>query len=822
MTYTEAALSAAIERDEFRLVYQPLLAAGTRRVTGVEALVRWQHPHRGLLGPGEFLPAMERNKLMTGLTNWTIERALATTTAWRRTGVTVPVSVNLSATMLGDTTIVDTVNRAVLANDVSPGMLTLEVTETALADQQTAAAAIFTELRRSGVRVSVDDFGTGYTSLAMLKDYTFDEIKIDRSFVAGLRHVPADAAIVRSVLELGHRLGLDVVAEGIEDAATARLLEELGCDILQGFHFARPMPADDAIKAIRYLGRDASVGGSARRAGDAGADGPDAPPRATPPPVPLLQMWPAKPSADDRSTDDRSARLPTLDTAAQQVLDGLVFAAAQTCGAQTSVLTIILGDREWIAGRCGPVPAPVDAAGVFDAEPLPSPDVVTEIPDAWLDDRFAHHPLVDGDPALRFYAAAPMVSWVGQVVGALCVVDPEPKTLTADQREALRRLAVSAIGYLEARRSEHLLLRLHEALDVLSALHSDTDIPAAGTAVAAAAKDVLRADGAILFLRDEATSVLFRPLGVAVCDVEEAARLSQLVIDSRGDSASAHVIRSRAPLFVEAADTSARISAELVDQFRVASAIFLPVVDETSAMGVLSVWWHAAQAAVPSAGLNTVGMLADVAGNTLSRLYALSAVRNAADADPLTGLLNRRSFQVGLKGRPAGTPIVIVDLDDFTRVNDERGHFAGDQVLTSFAAHLRAATRDVDLVARWGDEEFAIALTDGDVDAAGAMLARLTQSWRGGATTFSAGYTVTRTGEAAVVALQRADRALSAAKHAGGDQHRFTSGSEIVAPPPPLDRSDDVDAVTAPAVDPASREVSAAAESLDVAVPTPG
>ena len=167
------------------------------------------------------------------------------------------------------------------------------------------------------------------------------------------------------------------------------------------------------------------------------------------------------------------------------------------------------------------------------------------------------------------------------------------------------------------------------------------------------------------------------------------------------------------------------------------------------------------------------GILADEASSTLARLRALAALREAAETDPLTGLLNRRSFAAGLARLPPDSALVMLDLDHFKRVNDEGGHHAGDQVLKSFSAHLRAAARSEDLVARWGGEEFAVALPAGAAEGAASLLARVRESWEGATPTFSAGYTVVNPSETAAAALDRADTALYHAKAAGRDQDTF-------------------------------------------------
>ncbi|WP_432542529.1 EAL domain-containing protein [Kineococcus sp. SYSU DK002] len=236
-------LPAAVADGQLRVHYQRLVAAGSGRTVGVEALVRWQHPERGLLDPGAFIPLAERSHAIVGLTHWVLGTAAAQCAAWRADGRDVTVSVNVSPVVLADPSLVNAVRRAIADNGLDRGALTLEVTETALLGDPEGVGAVLAALRAAGARVSLDDFGTGYTSLTMLRQLQVDELKIDRSFVVAAAQAPVDAAIVRTLADLAHRLSMEVVAEGVEDAATAALVGGLGVDVLQGFHFARPVPA---------------------------------------------------------------------------------------------------------------------------------------------------------------------------------------------------------------------------------------------------------------------------------------------------------------------------------------------------------------------------------------------------------------------------------------------------------------------------------------------------------------------------------------------------------------------------------------------------
>jgi diguanylate cyclase (GGDEF)-like protein/PAS domain S-box-containing protein len=225
------------------LHYQPKMCLRTGTVVGVEALVRWAHPTRGLLMPGDFLPAVEQTGLIEPLTDSVLDLALSQVREWTEQGLAVPVAVNLSARSVHRTDLPERVFSALTVHGVPAGMLRLELTESALLAEPARARDVLSRLHAEGVRVSIDDFGTGYSSMGHLKHLPVDEIKIDRSYIAEMASSPEDAAMVRSVIDLGHELGLTVVAEGVEDAGTMTLLTGLHCDVGQGYLFAAPQPA---------------------------------------------------------------------------------------------------------------------------------------------------------------------------------------------------------------------------------------------------------------------------------------------------------------------------------------------------------------------------------------------------------------------------------------------------------------------------------------------------------------------------------------------------------------------------------------------------
>jgi len=244
-------LRQAIADDQLLLHYQPKVDLVSGRLTGVETLVRWQHPTHGMIPPDQFIPLAEHTGLIKPLTHWVLDAALRQCRAWHDEGLVPRVAVNLSARLLNDAGVVDIITELLRARGVEARWLEIEITESAVMADPVGALEILTRLHDRGIRLSIDDFGTGYSSLSYLKRLPVDEIKIDKSFVLEMAANGDDETIARSIIDLGHNLGLGVVAEGVEDDATWTRLATMGCDVAQGYYISRPVPAPELTRWAR-------------------------------------------------------------------------------------------------------------------------------------------------------------------------------------------------------------------------------------------------------------------------------------------------------------------------------------------------------------------------------------------------------------------------------------------------------------------------------------------------------------------------------------------------------------------------------------------
>jgi len=256
----EASLRYAVERGELVLHYQPKIELASRRIVGVEALLRWRHPELGLVPPDAFIPLAEETGLIVPIGAWVLRTACEQAGRWRDAGLPLRVAVNISARQFARVDLAESIDRALAAAGLDPDLLEVELTETITMTNLDRSLETMTALKRRGIHIAIDDFGTGYSSLGYLKRFPLDSVKIDRSFVKDLPQGPRDCALTQATIAMAHALGLKAVAEGVETAAQAAFLQRHGCDEAQGYHFARPLPADEVERFIASRPRMAAAG----------------------------------------------------------------------------------------------------------------------------------------------------------------------------------------------------------------------------------------------------------------------------------------------------------------------------------------------------------------------------------------------------------------------------------------------------------------------------------------------------------------------------------------------------------------------------------
>ncbi len=241
----EADLRDAVRLEQFELHYQPQVRTSNGQVIGMEALIRWAHPARGLLSPAEFIPVAEKNGLIVPIAEWVLRTACAQNRAWQKAGLPhLKVAVNLSALQFRQTGFVGLVSRILHETGLEPSFLDLEVTKSLVAGTPESMMTRFNELRALGIMLSIDDFGTGYSTFGHFMNFPLDQLKIDRAFVQGLPDNVAAAATARAIVSMGSSLGVRVMALGVENRYQADFLKSIWCEYAQGFFYSKPLPAD--------------------------------------------------------------------------------------------------------------------------------------------------------------------------------------------------------------------------------------------------------------------------------------------------------------------------------------------------------------------------------------------------------------------------------------------------------------------------------------------------------------------------------------------------------------------------------------------------
>jgi len=254
LAHLEKDLQGALGREEFYLVYQPKVDSTTGIVKGFEALLRWQHPERGVISPIEFIPVLEENRMIIEVGEWVFSEVCQALGRWKKAGVeVVPVSVNVSMHQFKQPNFVERLAKILQQHEIEPALIDIEITESCLMDDGQENVGILNQMKSMGMGISIDDFGTGYSSLSYLKRFPIDTLKIDRSFITNVhnRRESDNAGIVTAIMALSHSLRLDVVAEGVETAHELAFLYALGCRTIQGFLFSKPLQESAVLELLQ-------------------------------------------------------------------------------------------------------------------------------------------------------------------------------------------------------------------------------------------------------------------------------------------------------------------------------------------------------------------------------------------------------------------------------------------------------------------------------------------------------------------------------------------------------------------------------------------
>lgn len=397
-----AALEQALAQGQLHVVYQPKVHCDTGRLCGLEALVRWRHPQHGNIGPDQFIPLAERAGRIDELTLQVLDQALSWFVPWRRADPTrdaLTLSINLSARSLGSPYLVSSIHERCCEAGLSPSHLMFELTETAAMDDPLLALELLTRMRVQGFQLSIDDFGTGFSSMVQLVRLPFTEIKVDRSFVMNAGTSAESRAVIRSIVDLGHSLGLRVTAEGVEDQDALDYLRTLGCDEAQGYFIARPLPPSDLDAWVRQ--------------------------RPGPREVERLHALHAL-NLLNSPPEPRFDRLTALARAALHMPMAMLNLVADRLQWTQSANGLAMPDRPAEASICAHV---VDVDGPF------------VVADLAADPRFDRHPMVSALPGLRFYAGCALRIRQGPTLGVLCVLDTQVRAFGARECELLQGLA---------------------------------------------------------------------------------------------------------------------------------------------------------------------------------------------------------------------------------------------------------------------------------------------------------------------------------------------------------------------------------------------
>lgn len=441
-----AEIRAAIAAEQVFVAYQPIVDLASSKPCKVEALARWDHPLLGAIPPDEFIARAERTGVIDELGEWILEQACSDIVAMGEHGIDIDVNVNFSVVQLHHPAVVERTAAILARTGLAPERLWIEVTENVFLDD--SALAPLLRLSDHGAHLVVDDFGTGFSNYQYISRLPIGGLKIDRSFVAGLGVNTTDTAIVRSVVNLGRELGLQVIVEGVESESQQAQLLAFNARLGQGWLFA---PALRPAQLIELFGRSAA----AERAS--------------------VELTPSR-DEDARIIALRACKV--LDTAPEVVYDHFVRLASEMLATPMAMISLIDVDRQWFKAGTGIDVEQTSREIAFCNHAIAQSAPVFVVPDALADERFAENPAVVGEPHVRAYAGAVIRSREGLPLGALCVVDIEPRTFTNQQLSHLAMLGEQVAAMLDLRRrAEELTVLLRASIPRVPPCCSPPPVP---------------------------------------------------------------------------------------------------------------------------------------------------------------------------------------------------------------------------------------------------------------------------------------------------------------------------------------------------------
>lgn len=405
-------LADAISHGEIFVVYQPKINCRTGLLAGFEVLARWHHPVRGFIGPDQFIPLAEQSGLIDALTESVMLQALRWYTSLpnslgagpeydylRRRLRELTLSVNISASSLGHLDLFERLDDYCQSMGISPERVIFELTETCAMEDPVSSLDILTRLRMKGFHLSIDDFGTGFSSMLQLARLPFSEIKIDKSFVMTAAESKESRTVIKTIIDLGHGLGLYTSAEGIESKETLEYLRGIGCDLAQGYAIARPMEGDSVLNWLRKNS-----------------------------------------NADEEHRVQVLHSLGILDTPADERFDRITRLAARLFKVPISLFSLVDTDRQWFKSALSLDVRETPRDISFCSYAIKSADILI-VPDAKQDPRFCNNPLVTSEPFIRFYAGCPIHADTGTRLGTLCLIDRKPRQFSAADHTLLGNIA---------------------------------------------------------------------------------------------------------------------------------------------------------------------------------------------------------------------------------------------------------------------------------------------------------------------------------------------------------------------------------------------